>query len=60
MEQKQCMAGDGKVNVEGALNGDKLLAEIRCVGAIFALNVEGGGDFVSDSNGLHGNRRGCL
>ena len=48
------MAGDGKVNVKGGVEGGKLLAGISSVGSIFALNVKGGGFFVSDSNALHG------
>ena len=52
------MAGDGKVNVKGGVEGGKLLAGIWTVGSIFARNVEGGGIFVSSSNGLYGTLQG--
>ena len=47
------LAVDGKVNIEGTLNGGKLLAGIWC-GGHFCTERGRGRIFVSDSNGLHG------
>ena len=62
LEQEQRMVGDCKVNVEGAVEGDKLLAVSLHGGDMFARDVEGGVIsvrqqwFARELQGLHGGR----
>ena len=58
LEQEQFMMGKGKVNVERGCRGQIVGRDLVC-GVHFAQNMEGDGNFIIDSKGLHGYCRGC-